>query len=706
MNNLMTDWQTVIFRNYGMVQDEVLSGILQTDVQTVREAAKKLGLFPAECNRDWVSKGFVTLFRNNWDILPEKDIRTLLGVSKHEYAELLNDYDFLSVKLGKKPVVRKPVYRPLTPEQEKQTERVRQIVEQFSPSRVKPFDFYRNSPAPVYEPPAASEISERFVASYNARYGGVLLDSDLSDYPDEYLRRLASSGVNGIWLQETLRNLADFPFDPSLSPDWRVRIKNLHKLTLRCARYGLGVYLYLNEPRSLPPSFFEKYPELRGQKDENGNYCLCTSVPKVQEYLYGALKSVAEHVPLLKGVMTITMSENPTHCYSKKWTDNMTEGTECPHCRCRQPEEVAAELNNIFCRALHEGNGKTKLIANLWGWSDFMGWTEKQLLHGIDLLDKNVGVLCVSEYGKQFRRGGVESQVIDYSISVIGPSAISVKALTYAKAAGHRIWAKIQVNNSWECSAVPYIPAFDRMLEHITNLKRLGVSGLMMGWSLGGYPGGALSLCCMACGTGEPDIEYWYNKVYGKRAQDVRDAVRVFSEAFGEFPFSIDVLYQGGQTLGCANMWSIEFSSRSSTMVCFTFDDCEKYTQPYGVQTYIAQMRRLTERWREGLALLRGKKGNLAFKELKRCAEGVYIHCRSAALLAEFSSLKGNIVANRQRLLACVREEMSLTKRLYSLVSKDAKIGFEMTNHYYYTPALLIEKILNLTAVADALRMA
>ena len=29
MNNLMTDWQTVIFRNYGMVQDEVLSGILQ-----------------------------------------------------------------------------------------------------------------------------------------------------------------------------------------------------------------------------------------------------------------------------------------------------------------------------------------------------------------------------------------------------------------------------------------------------------------------------------------------------------------------------------------------------------------------------------------------------------------------------------------------------------------------------------------------------
>ena len=118
MKNLMTDWQTVIFRNYGMVPDEALAKVLGTDVQTVRRNAEKLGLKHRNCNADWVKKGFVTIFRNNWDLLPEEEIRTLLGVNGREYASLLEEYDFLSVKLGKKPETAKPVYKPLTAEEE------------------------------------------------------------------------------------------------------------------------------------------------------------------------------------------------------------------------------------------------------------------------------------------------------------------------------------------------------------------------------------------------------------------------------------------------------------------------------------------------------------------------------------------------------------------------------------------------------------
>ena len=43
MKNLMTDWQTVIFRNYGMVPDEALAKVLGTDVQTVRRNAENWG---------------------------------------------------------------------------------------------------------------------------------------------------------------------------------------------------------------------------------------------------------------------------------------------------------------------------------------------------------------------------------------------------------------------------------------------------------------------------------------------------------------------------------------------------------------------------------------------------------------------------------------------------------------------------------------
>ena len=35
------------------------------------------------------------------------------------------------------------------------------------------------------------------------------------------------------------------------------------------------------------------------------------------------------------------------------------------------------------------------------------------------------------------------------------PSDITVKSLKLAKENGHRIWAKIQANNSWECAGVP-----------------------------------------------------------------------------------------------------------------------------------------------------------------------------------------------------------------------------------------------------------
>ena len=704
MQEIMTDWQRVISRNYGMVPDEAIAKVLGTDAQTVQKCAKELGFLPHPYNPDWRKKGFVTIFRNNWDILPQEDIRTLLGVSEKEYATLLEDYDFLSVKLGKKPEVKRPQYAPLTEEGRRRTVRVSERVRSFPVPAAKPFDFYAKSPVAYYEPPAECDIADRFVSSYSARYDGALLDDDLSDYPDEYLKRLAATGVNGIWLQETLRNLSEFPFDPSFSPDYKKRLKNLRKLTERCAKFGLGVYLYLNEPRALPASFFEKYPDLRGLFAGTGYYCLCTSAPAVQKYLYEAVRSVAEAVPLLRAVMTITMSENATNCYSRGWKGPTEEEPGCPRCGKRRPEEVAAEVNNIFCRALRDGNGKTRLIANLWGWADFMGWSEESILHGVDLLDKEVDVLCVSEFSKHFERGGVKSQVIDYSISVVGPSEITVKMLERAKARGHRVWAKMQANNSWECSAVPYIPAFELMLEHISNLKKLGVSGLMMGWSLGGYPGGALPLCCMACGRGETDTARWYRKVYGEQGEIAREGVHVIGEAFREFPFSVDILYLAGHNSGCGNLWSLAPSGRSSTMVCYTFDDVETYTAPYGPEIYISQMRLLCEKWEKGLELLRSVQGNELFEELKRCAEGAYIHFRSAGLLAEFSLLKRDIPRNRERLIACAEEEMRLTRALYRLVCEDAKIGFEMTNHYYYTPALLIEKTLCLEEILEELK--
>ncbi len=694
----MKAWQKVIFRNYGMIDASKIAELIKVDSATLLLEAKRLGLEKlASVNPVWVEKGFVTVIRNNWDLLTLEQIAYILGKSVAEVKTLLIEYDFLDVKLGEQPPLTDIAYSPLTEEEIAQTEKIAQtIAPHIHADKVAPFDFFANRVAPVPLPQGEFTVKDRFLSSYSADYSNALCDDELKDYPEEYLQYLNQTGTNGLWISETLKNLAPFPLDERYEGDYRRRVRNLKKLTERCHKYGVNVYIYLNEPRSLPAEFFEKYPHLKGQRKGN-EYCLCTSVKEVQDYLYGAIKSLAQNVPLLKGIMTITMSENPTHCQSVRW-DGKSIKTSCPNCKDRAPEELCAEVNNIMARGLKDGNGYTKLIANLWGWSDFMGWTREQVFRGIDLLDGDVEVLCVSEYGKDICRGGVPCKIIDYSISEIGPSEISKEMLSYAKQKGHKIWAKAQLNASWECSAMPYLPAFSLMAEHIQRLKKLGVEGLMLGWSLGGYPGGVLPLVSRLCMAGEVDESEWYAQTYAENAKAVQTAVATFGEAFTNFPFSIDSLYNGGHTLGCGNLWSLQPNNRRSTMVCFAFDDYESWTKPYGLDIYIELMHKLTTRWEEGLALLEAD-GNPAYEEFKRYAKGAYIQFKSAENLATFTKLKGNAAQNKAELSAIVESETALTQTLLKLQAEDAKIGFEMTNHYFYNKNLLLEKLVNLATI-------
>lgn len=704
-NCFPTEWQRIVFRNYGLVPVENIAKTLKIDVETVKNSAVALGLGKVEFNPDWLKKGFVTVIRNNWDVLRDEQIIELVGMEMAEYRKLLVEYDFLDVKLGKKPELSTVEFCELNEIQQKQTEEIKEFVEKkFFAEQIKPFDFFHEKNNIVTLPLDDCMIEDRFTSHYCADYGSVLTDDELADYSEDYLIRLSSTGVNGLWLHESLKNLAEFPFDPVQSEGYEKRVANLRKLTERCKKFGVNVYVYLNEPRSQSVEFFEKYPELKGQECDGGGYCLCTSKPQVKEYLYNAVKSLAENVPLLKAIMTITMSENPTHCYARPFGDNPKSTTTCPDCAKRKPEEVAAEVNNIIARALKDGNGYTKLIANLWGWADFMNWTEDMIMHGVELLDKDIEILCVSEFSKKFKRGGVQSQVIDYSISVIGPSDITVKTLAYAKSKGHKIWAKIQANTSWECAGVPYVPAFGRMVKHVQNLKKLGISGLMLGWSLGGFPGGALSLCASACSNKKIDQKLWYEKTYGKNGKIAMKAVKGFDKAFGEFPFSINALYFGGQNMGSGNLYDLDPDKKESTMVCYTYDDYEFWTDPYGIDVYINQLKKLTTRWGKALEIIKNIDGNVDFEELKRCAEGVYLLMKATLNLAEFAKFKRASKENAQKLLEILDRESVDTEEMYKLMAKDAKIGYEVTNHYFTNRQRLLEKLINLKVLKEKIK--
>ena len=167
----------------------------------------------------------------------------------------------------------------------------------------------RNSPCSssfeeLSRPPKAAEarsagtsaFSPRFCYSYFALYGDPLLDPTLDPYPDGYLARLAASGVDGVWLQAVLTRLAPFPWDARQSKHYETRLQNLRLLVERARRHGVSVYLYLNEPRACPVSFFATRPDLKGVAE--GEFAaLCTSVPEVREYLASAVESICRAVP-------------------------------------------------------------------------------------------------------------------------------------------------------------------------------------------------------------------------------------------------------------------------------------------------------------------------------------------------------------------------------------------------------------------------
>jgi len=187
-------------------------------------------------------------------------------------------------------------------------------------------------------------FSLRFLYSYSALYGDPLTEPDLDPYPDGYLEKLSRLGVNGVWLQALLRNLGPEPAPGSapvaaaLLPEpggkSETRLVNLKALVARARRFGISVYLYLNEPRALPPAAFAAHPELGGVS-EGPLRTLCTSVPAVRESISAVLAHLFARVPNLGGVFTITMSENLTSCWSHQG------GKGCPRCAAR-PARVAS----------------------------------------------------------------------------------------------------------------------------------------------------------------------------------------------------------------------------------------------------------------------------------------------------------------------------------------------------------------------------
>ena len=688
--NFPTAWQNVIFRNYGHVLIDRIASVLNCSKEVVLAEAIRLGLTNVSYDENWEKLGYMTIIRDNWFLLPYNQLVNLLGISEQRLEFILQNEDFLGVKLGNfKPCLEEVKYTPLTSEQIEETEEIANTVEEcYLDEYAKKFDFFSSKVSELSGVIARDGI--RMVHGYLTPCGDVFSEDCERYMPDELLREYAKSGINAVWVHAMLSTLSPYPFDESASYGYEKRRKALQKLIDRCAKFGVKVYLYFNEPRGIPVEKLGKYEYLAGRV-QNEIACLCFEHKEVQDYLYNSVKDLFSNVKGIGGCFTITMSENPTHCH-------YVAGNDCPKCKDFAPEEVTAKINNVISKAVKDSGAKAEVIANLWGWSSYMGWKEEQMINGISLLDKDVSVLCVSEFDLDIEKGGVKSRIIDYSISNPGPGEVAKKALTYAKQEGHKIYAKIQINNSWECSSVPYLPTFDLTFEHLKNLSKIGVEDYLLTWTLGGYPSKTMDLISDYSTLKDKfNLDTWYDKTFGKNAKTVHLAVESFCKGFKEYPFSIQNLYLSPKALGYANLWDISKSEKLSTMVCYAYDDYQNWITPYPYEVYVSQYKKLLSAWKEGMEMLSNIADNQLIDEFLTFSKVAYHHFYSDLLQTEYSYAKS--IGDTKQMLNVAKIEREQVKDFLRLLKKSPLVGYETSNHYFYSERNVIEKLVNLNKI-------
>jgi len=682
-----------VWRNWTLVPAERLAQVMGTSTRKVVRMAKSMGL-EAKPTVDpmWLSeKGYITVLRRNWHLLPYEQLLTLLDLSEEELAWRLQEDDFLFIKLGSiKPKCDPLTYSRPNRDIRKRTKEIRKIVANVTAGRepmVPRFDLFRDARTDL-EVQGSDDL--RMVFSYNAEYGDPLMDESQSSYSDDLLACLKKQGINTVWVHSVLRMLVEpdgvYPGDSLASK----RIANLKTLVDRAKKYGIDVLLYVNEPRAMPESWFDS-PERQALigASEAGMSTLCTSEPATLKWLEDSFAKVFSQVEGLGGVFTITASENLTSCASHGLMSS------CPRCRVREYSDMIADVNNAIAAGVRRSSPDARVI--VWDW----GWNDSVANEIIDKLSKDCMLMSVSEWSLPLERGGISTAVGEYSISAVGPGPRAEAHWEHARKAGLKTVAKVMANTTWELGSVPSVPALGLITDHARKLASANVDGVMMSWSLGGYPSVNLAAFGMLMSNPELSLRDIADSLYGSNiGSKVERAWELFSEGYSEYPYHILSVYAGPHHMGVANPFFLKPTGYAASMVGLPYDDLQGWISVYPVETYVSQFQALCKKFEEGVAVLESALED-ADESQRRILEVDIL--RAKAIRAHFSSTINQALFTQSRneedaegMLSAINAEEALASEYLDYVLSDPTLGYESSNQYFFVPQDIVEKMINL----------
>ena len=79
------------------------------------------------------------------------------------------------------------------------------------------------------------------------------------------------------------------------------------------------------------------------------------------------------------------------------------------------------------------------------------------------------------------------------------------------------------------------------------------------------------------------------------------------------------------------------------------------------------------------------------------------LHARADYIHTRYAIVKRELPARREEMREILMEEQTVAEKLLSLIKRSPLIGYETSNHYFYTERDLIEKLIQIKQLLQEL---
>ncbi|OQA83258.1 MAG: hypothetical protein BWY31_02931 [Lentisphaerae bacterium ADurb.Bin242] len=535
-------------------------------------------------------------------------------------------------------------------------------------------------------------------------------------YPEAYLERLASEGINGLWITVEWKELASTSFTKPSAGTER-RLAKLRSVADRCLEYGIRIFVFCIEPAAFAPdsSFLKKHPEFGGC-EVFGKRAFCLKSAHALQYIRESVGSIFQAIPKLGGMINISHGERPTTCLSS--------------CPCTQDVSPACRGNCGFSNAdlwkraveaMRDGMKEFSPDADLISWL-YMPEGKKRA-EWVFTLARNIPEGVILQYNFESNINAVQLGKIrnggDYWLSQAGPSADFEKMAFPAKEHRSGLSAKLQVGCSHEVATVPIVPVPGILYRKYRKMREMNVRHVMQCWYFGNYPGlmnkaaGHLAFEEFA-GTETDFLRELARPVWGSATETAVEAWTLFADAYGNYPLSNMFQYYGPAHAGTVWEWQFDFRLKPLAPTWHPSDSHDgdaigECLREHSLGEAVILTRTLSEKWTEGVRKLTRAVQSLPFGRAREksldLARALEVQFASVARVLQFYELRSRFASEMlpfMRIL--VSEEIAGRKALAELCARDSSLGFHSeAEGYLYSREMLSASIPSMEKLLERL---